>query len=213
MDTNYQDRIDLYLSGRMPFVDRLNFEEELKNNSELQDQYQFTVLLQEEMLDRKTKKELIQSWNDSDDSMDSTDFIEEDVEFVSINSARKKWYRTLGWVAAAAVFLLLFIIIWPESSHQKRDMVQAEQRKQLYSPQMQLDKRYVEEVAYHDEISTSKERLSYEQQRKCWDKAQYYRAHGQRDECVRCLKILLQQEGMYRDKADSLLHVIYQSQK
>ena len=94
MEANYQDKIDMYLSARMPFVDRLNFETELEQNPELQEQYQFTLSLQSELQDRKAKMSLINSWKDESGnySDDTTDDFTDEQTFVPLGNRKRIWY-------------------------------------------------------------------------------------------------------------------------
>ena len=210
METDYQDRIDLYLSGRMPFVDRINFETDLEHNKELQDQYQFTLALQEEFRDRKQKKELIDIWKtDIEDSSGDNDTYSNDDEPHDIITHRHKrtWYRRLGW-AAAAILLLLFIIALPDTKqHKNKDFSHIE----TYQPNTTYDQHIrpdiVKEVS-SQERTISNKKLTLKQQKKYWEQAVLYHQNGQRQECVRCLKVLSQQEGIYKEKADSLLYLI-----
>lgn len=214
METNYQDRIDLYLSGKMPFVDRLNFESELISNAELQEQYQFTLALQDELEDRQRKIDLIDSWKDDPEELpieEASSLMDEEVEFTAIDSSRKrKIYRRIGWGAAAAVLLLFFVIALPEAPNRKYRETRSEKLAKQTLPTMQLDRRHVDEVSFKDDISIPDENLTLLQQKNYWERALYYHNHGQRDECIKYLRVLLHQEGIYRTKADSLFHIIYQ---
>lgn len=216
METNYQDRIDLYLNGKMPFVDRLNFESELESNAELQEQYRFTLSLQDELVDRQRKMDLIDSWKDDPEELlseEASSSMDDEVEFTPIDSSRKrKIYRRIGW-AAAAILLLLFVIALPDSQNQKYEIAKSEKSEEQTAHTVQLDRSHMDEVSFQEDVSTPVEKLTLTQQKKYWQRAQYYQKHGQREECMKCLQVLLQQDGIYRDKADSLLHVIYQTQK
>lgn len=216
MEANYQDKIDMYLSGRMPFVDRLNFETELEQNPELQEQYQFTLSLQSELQDRKAKMSLINSWKDESGnySDDTTDDFTDEQTFIPLGNRKRIWYRRVGW-AAAAVFLILFFISLPDSKnhhHGHNQEIAQSQYDEPSSHSTHFGSHNSSEVASPD-LTSPAESLSLYEQEKYWQRAQYYKSQGQREECIRCLRVLLQQDGEYHHKADSLLHVIYQTQK
>lgn len=214
MEATNQDRIDLYLSGRMPFVDRLNFEFELETNLELRELYQFTLSLQTELHDRRTKRNLIANWKEETDELatNDVDASPNDEEYPTFSNNRKKiWYRRIGW-AAAAVFLLLFLISLPDSKQEKRSkIVKSEMHQSSKSTPLQLDKQMVREVSSQN-MTTPAKKLTIQQQQIYWKRAQNFKSTGQYDECVKCLCILQRQEGIYRQKADSMLNEIYHSQ-
>ncbi len=215
METNYQDRIDLYLSGQMPFVDRFNFEAELESNPELKEMYDFTLLLQDELWDRHRKKETIENWKkESDDQLsdkwDNTDVGEP--FYPPLISKKKIWYRRIGW-AAAAIFLILLFITIPDSKHRDgKEIAEVDAVEASHSNQSKLRQGQVMEVSSQDLVAPV-EKLTIKQQKIYWERALYQKSHGQRDDCIKTLRILLQQDGVYRDKADSLLLEIYQTQK
>lgn len=216
MKANYQDNIDMYLSGRMPFVDRFNFETELEQNPDLQKQYEFTLSLQSELQDRKAKMSIINSWKDelSNYSGDSSDNFTEESALIPLANKKRIWYRRVGWVAAAA-FLIWFFISLPDSNkhhYEHNQGITESQAEESFVHSSQFNAHHTAEVVSHD-LTSPIEKLSLQQQEKYWQRAQYYRVQGQREECIRCLRVLLQQEGLYHQKADSLLHVIYQSQE
>lgn len=64
MKFEYQETIDEYVLGRMPKAKRSSFENDIKTNSELNDQLQYTQNLKNLMSDRAEKLKLMQKWDE-----------------------------------------------------------------------------------------------------------------------------------------------------
>ena len=213
MEECYQDKIDMYLCNRMSLLDRLNFETELEQNPELQKQYQFTLSLQEELHDHRAKMILINSWKkEVDGYSDDTIGVSRDNDYtINPQMSRKRiWYRRIGWIAAVAFFILFFISLPTTKENQLKNNPEITQTQVEHPCSSSLfDSSQPIEVSSSN-LTSPVEKLSYQQQERYWQCAQYHMAKGHREECVRYLRVLSQQEGIYQHKADSMLRIVFQ---
>jgi len=213
MNTNYQDQIDLYLSGKMSKDGQRVFETELHSNCELNNQYLFTLAIQNEFQDRKQKKNKIIGWRrEATDIRSCPSDINDDSRLVFENLKRRHIrYRRIGLVAATVVFVF-FLAILPKSQS-SRDSQHPKITNMESSRHNSTD---ITNVPLKDDISQIQRtshgaKLSTQQQEIYWERAKILHKQGKREDCVEYLKILIKQEGVYSQNADSLLHDIYKN--
>ena len=109
--------------------------------------------------------------------------------------------------------IILLFITFPDSKHHDgKEIAEADAVEASHSERSELRQGQVVEVSSQDLVAPV-EKLTIKQQKTYWERALYQKSHGQRDDCIKTLRILLQQDGVYRDKADSLLLEIYQTQQ
>ena len=122
MNKEYQDRIDKYLLGQMSEQDSQNFENEIANNRDLKEQFEFTKNVKEAIVGRKRRLAQIKEWKEAYEAKKSLEKEEyrptgsgydysirpqTEIEFKPQSSRR----RYLYWISGiAAIFIVGFFL-------------------------------------------------------------------------------------------------------
>lgn len=105
MDEQLQDRIDEYLMGRMNAADSRRFERDLESEVELLDQYEFTRLVKDAVVEQAKVKQLMQTWDSQEGQSSLAGGAGMQHPSPSPHQAhrRRLWYWVWGIASVAAV--------------------------------------------------------------------------------------------------------------
>ena len=127
MNQEYQDKIDQYLLGKMSDQDCKAFEEEIDDNHELKEQFEFTKNVKDAIVGRKRRLAQIQEWEQAYETKKKQTAVQDEYRAtgsgydynIALNAqdeakphASKRRY--LYWISGiAAVFIVGFFIFSP----------------------------------------------------------------------------------------------------
>lgn len=142
MESNYQERIDAYIRNEMSGKERIAFENDLKSDARLADEYYMTLRIVEGLSSRQEKKRMIDEWQDDiemeeeEDSvfnrisnflngrkfLSGTDVTSLDMElmpepnFIGKKQTGRKKIMWVAGVGIAVCIAICAILIWPPGS-------------------------------------------------------------------------------------------------
>lgn len=251
MNIDFQDRIDDYLLGRMSDGDIMAFEREIRQNTELREQVEFTKSIQTAIKSRGEKLKKMQEWGD--DYMWTNDRYvacqgwtgsgyenypapSKEQTYFKSRSSRKMFY----WISGiAAIFIAGFFLVdnlfvmesertASPSSYEYGNMrggtdftdIQELLVSQDFETALkqigERERELVDVIAVLKSDSTQEsERKEYELQliklkkdNLNWLKVYALKGLNRIDEAIVLLDVIRNSESGYKEKADSLYHVI-----
>lgn len=124
MNNDYQDKIDRYLLGKMSEAEALDFEKDIRNDKDLNEQFEFTKNVKEAIVGRNRRLAQIKEWKEAYEAKNNTEGecrptgsgydynIAPNVQDEAKPHVSKRRY--LYWISGiAAVFIVGFFIFSP----------------------------------------------------------------------------------------------------
>ena len=124
MNNDYQDKIDRYLLGKMSEAEALDFEKDIRNDKDLNEQFEFTKNVKEAIVARSKRLAQINEWKEACETKNNTEG-----EYRPTGSGyeysikpkteiklkpRTSTRRYLYWISGiAAIFIVGFFVISP----------------------------------------------------------------------------------------------------
>ena len=232
MNQEYQERIDLYLSGQMADDERLLFESQLCNDNELREQFDFSKNVRAAIISRNENLAKIREW--------------EKAYFAKKESVRKRVAliqkkRVLYWASGIAALLIAGFFVYNSirdiqnggtdsfgsigygnirTGVDNDSIIQlldggdyatalkliAEREDELVKEQSQLTQQ--ESDMDSEEYSYMQNACNFKLDELHWLKVHVLIGLGQKDDALNLLEEMRQKEGYYKLQADSLYKVL-----
>ena len=232
MKQEYQDRIDLYVTGRMTEEERMAFEEDMSKDTELKEQVEFTLSVSKSLKSRNDKLEKMKGFKkDYEENSDK-----HETPTVPVRNKLKffYWASSIAAVLVVGFFIMKSINTTPDGmvfpielevknsrggNDNINEIKQLIENKKCDEALTEIEKRWkeinneIDKVKIDQTISEEEKDYTIDCMNSDLESINYLKAHallrlGKIDEAKSLLDDIRNKEGAYNEKAESLYNKI-----